>query len=260
MTRAGEATSNAFFAFDGPVEIIAHRGFSARAPENTLASMRLALEHGADAVEFDLHLTKDGVPVLLHDDTLNRTTDRRGRVDALTRDDLVGVDAGSWFDDAFAAEPVPTLAGALSLVGGRTSRVYAEVKDTGAPEDAHRIVDVVRAAGLLDDTVFISMDWVALDRIRERASGARIGYIVEKGSRTEEAVARARGDLLALIDFDARILMRDPSRAARAYDAGIALAAWTVDRVEVAERLRSIGVPRITTNQVEALVAWKGTL
>jgi len=108
--------------------------------------------------------------------------------------------------------------------------------------------------------VFISMDWVALERIRRHAPDAMIGYIVEERRRTDGAIARARGDSRALIDFDARILLRDPSHAARAVDAGIALAAWTVDRVDVAERLRSMGVPRITTNQVETLVAWKESL
>lgn len=248
------------FAFEGAAEIIAHRGFSARAPENTLVSLELGIDAGADAVEFDLHSTQDGVPVLLHDSTLDRTTDGSGPIHRRTLDEVTQLDAGSWFDPAFAGEPVPTLASVLASVGTLVARVYAEVKRNPRPEDVARLTEVVLDAGLLHSTVFISMDWDALDGVRRVAPTARVGYIVDKRRRADEALERAAGDPLALLDFDARILLRHPETAARARAAEIPLATWTVDSPEDASRLLDMGVPRITTNQVADLVAWKERL
>jgi glycerophosphoryl diester phosphodiesterase len=88
-------------------KIAAHRGGGTLAPENTLAGMRCALEHGYRAVEFDVMLSADGVPVLMHDPDFGRTIAGRGRVADLTAEQLSGLDAGSWFAPAFAGEPVP---------------------------------------------------------------------------------------------------------------------------------------------------------
>jgi glycerophosphoryl diester phosphodiesterase len=87
----------------------AHRGAGNLAPENTLAAMRVGQAHGWLMVEFDVKLSGDGVPFLLHDDTLDRTTDGHGRADALTWSELAKLDAGSWHSAAFAGEPLPTL-------------------------------------------------------------------------------------------------------------------------------------------------------
>ena len=248
------------FAFDGPVEIIAHRGYSARAPENTLAALELGVSAGADAVEFDLHATADGVPVVLHDTTLDRTTDRSGEISEVTLDELAGADAGSWFGPDFAGEPVPTVAEAFRRMTPSGVRIYPEVKATDRPADLHQVVRTARELGILERTVFISMDWDALDTIRAAEPAARIGYIVERPRRTRSAIDRARDDELALIDFDARILLALPRHAERARAYGIPLAAWTVNTVETAARLLELGVPRITTNEVSELVRWKASL
>jgi glycerophosphoryl diester phosphodiesterase len=248
------------FSYDGEVEIIAHRGFSARAPENTLAALELGVSAGADAVEFDLQTTADGVAVLLHDTTVDRTTNGSGAVERLTLSEVERLDAGSWFDSAFSGERIPTLASVLASVGGAVPRVYAEIKRNPGVEHVSRITGVVADAGMLVRTVFISMDWKALDDVRKAAPDARVGYIVEQRRRAEAAIDRSRGDPLALIDFDAHILLREPDLAAQAVGDGIPLATWTVDSVPQAARLRAMGVPRITTNQVAELVAWKEAL
>ena len=248
------------FALDRQVEIIAHRGFSARAPENTLVALALGVSAGADAVEFDLHATRDGVPVLLHDDTLDRTTDHSGPVAELTRAELTGIDAGSWFSPEYAGEPVPSVQSAFDLLGPSGVRIYPEVKRTSRPEELHRVVEAAEAAGLLERTVFISMDWDALDTIRSVTPRALIGYIVERPTRAEEAIERATGDPEALVDFDARILLALPGYATRARERDVPLATWTVNSVAQAERILALGVPRITTNEVTDLVAWRDTL
>ena len=95
--------------------VIGHRGAAARAPENTLAGLRAAALLGAGMVEFDVQLTSDGVPVLMHDPTVDRTTNGQGAIAGMAADDLTPLDAGAWFSPDFTGEPVPTLADALVL-------------------------------------------------------------------------------------------------------------------------------------------------
>jgi glycerophosphoryl diester phosphodiesterase len=101
------------------MRIIAHRGASARAPENTLAAFRAALEAGVGMIELDVHLTADGVPVVIHDDALSRTTDGEGRVAERTLEDLRRLSAGAWFDERYHTERVPVLEEVFRLVGPR---------------------------------------------------------------------------------------------------------------------------------------------
>lgn len=220
----------------------------------------MGLDAGADAVEFDLHVASDGVPVLMHDETLERTTDGRGLVEETPTSRLATLDAGSWFGPAFSGEQVPPLADALGALRERPGTIYAEVKRSRRHDDLPAVAAVVESSGVLDRTVFISMDWVALDRIRESLPGAAIGYIVEEKARTEDAFARVRDDDSALLDFDARILMADPHIALSCVEDEIPLACWTVNDVETAARMYALGVPRITTNEVSLLVAWKREL
>jgi glycerophosphoryl diester phosphodiesterase len=248
------------FAFDGPAEVIAHRGFSARAPENTLAALSAAIEAGADAVEFDLQVTSDGVPVLFHDDTLERTTNGRGRIHDQPLAALGALDAGRWFGAAYAGEGVPQLGAALDLLRPWHGRIYPELKGVASHAEVDRIVDEVVRRGLLERTVFIAMEWTLLDRVRARAPEAGIGYIVRKAHQTEAGILRAQGDPLALLDFERTIPVRDRVAAARATALGIEMATWTVDDPADATRLVEVGVPRITTNRVDVMVAWKAAL
>ena len=248
------------FGFDGVVEVVAHRGYSARAPENTVAAMELAIEVGADALEFDVQTARDGTPFLFHDAALNRTTDGVGAIRDWSPERLAGLDAGGWFDARFEGERIPTLRHTLERVRGRVGRVYAEVKDYRDTSDLDRMVEIVIDTGMLAETIFISMDWGALDRIRAGCDEAWIGYIVENAARTDEAIVRATADPAALMDFSAKVLLEDPSVAERAHALSIELASWTVNHVDQAARLLAMGVPRLTTNEVEALVEWKRTL
>src|SRR5690625_6609337 len=96
--------------------IIAHRGASGNAPENTLAAFQLAVEEGADGIELDVHLSKDGELVVIHDDTLDRTTNGTGRVQDKDLDELKTYDAGSWFDSKFASERIPLLQEVIDIL------------------------------------------------------------------------------------------------------------------------------------------------
>jgi glycerophosphoryl diester phosphodiesterase len=244
----------------GPVEIIAHRGFSARAPENTLASLRAAIEAGTDAVEFDLHTAACGTPVVFHDAVLSRTTNGVGPLRRRTFTQLRGLDAGGWFAPAFAGERIPSLAEALDLLRGRVGRVYAEVKGYRELEDLDRMAGLVDDAGMRETVVFISLNWTILGRMRGRDRTRALGYVVDEEGEVEEALQRASGDAHALLDFRHDLLTADPSIAARCAEDGIDTAVWTVDDAEQAARILALGTRRITTNRVDALLRWKAGL
>jgi glycerophosphoryl diester phosphodiesterase len=123
-------------ALPGLPRVIGHRGAAARAPENTLAGIRKARELGAAWVEFDVMLTRDGVPVLIHDETLGRTTSGRGRVADRTLAELRELDAGRWFAPSFAGERVPTLEEAVALLLELGLGANVEVKPSAGHEAA----------------------------------------------------------------------------------------------------------------------------
>ena len=247
-------------ALSGAVEIIAHRGFSARAPENTIAALTLALEEGATAVEFDLRTSGDGNPVLMHDKTLSRTTNGIGKVEELSLREITKLDAGSWFNSTFEGERVPSLAEALECLKVQVKTIFAELKGESTTQNLRNVVSITRAAGLLDKTVFIAKDWSLLDELRRHAPEALVGPIVERREQTHEAFTRVTNDPRALLDFDARILLKDPDIARYAKRNGVEIAVWTVDNIGDADVLLEFGVRRITTNQVGRMLAWASTL
>lgn len=128
--------------------VTSHAACAGHAPENTLAGIRRALELGADAIEIDVHVTADGVPVLLHDDHVDRTTDGHGEITGLTLAEARRLDAGArQHEGRFAGERIPTLAEVLDLTKGRCLLVI-EVKQAGIEE---RVLEVVRAANALNE-------------------------------------------------------------------------------------------------------------
>jgi glycerophosphoryl diester phosphodiesterase len=164
--------------------VVAHRGASTQAPENTMEAFRLGVEAGADAIELDVHLTADGQLAVIHDETLDRTTDRTGRVAELTMDDIREADAGATFvrpDDsglAFAGQGlrVPTLEEVLAWLPGGVGLVV-EIKARAAADAvvAALAEHPVRTSGRL---AVISFDEVAIDRVHELDGDLRTGYLL----------------------------------------------------------------------------------
>ncbi|MCS7313960.1 MAG: glycerophosphodiester phosphodiesterase family protein [Bryobacterales bacterium] len=147
-----------FYDWPGPL-VVAHRGASRYAPENTLAAFRKAIELGADLIEFDVRETKDGHLVIMHDDTVDRTTDGEGRVSDLTLEQIKKLDAGSWFGPQFKGERVPTLEEALGTIkGGAMPDVDFKA---GTPE---KLVAAVARHGLLGKVTLYCGDWGLLRR------------------------------------------------------------------------------------------------
>lgn len=242
----------------GESEIIGHRGYAARAPENTLVSLEAALRAGARAVEFDIRVACCGTPVLIHDETLDRTTDGEGPVVRQTVERLRALDAGAWFGREFAGERIPTLTEALDHLAGRAHHIYPEVKGIREPSDVDGMVGMVRDRGMSARTTFISIDWSILERVRARDAAIRIGFIVVTADLFDEALALAAADPAAILDLNHEIALDDPSVVQRAKGEGVGVVTWTVNEPGEATRLRQAGVTGFTTDDVDRLLAWAG--
>lgn len=240
-----------------PPLIIAHRGDSAHRPENTLASFNSALELGAELVEFDVQLTRDGHVVVLHDPRVDRTTDGKGDVRGLTLAELRRFSAGypGRFGQAYSGERVPTLAEALELVRGR-GRAMIEIKSDSVGEDPlggieARTLEQIRRAGMEDDVALLSFDRRALLRCREQAPGITRGHLFYRAS-IEEAIEGARAVASTLVMPEKGML--SDAFCARARDAGLKLATWVVDDPEELRSLERFDLFGVGTNRPGVLI------
>lgn len=243
------------------MEIIGHRGYAARAPENTLVSLRMALEAGADAVEWDVRVADCGTPVLFHDATLQRTSDGSGPIRERSLRQLKELDAGSWFDPAFARERIPSLQEALEEVRPFGVTAYVEVKGYREPDDLDTMARIGRALGMSHQVVYISLDFDIVDRVAGLDPHARVGYVVDRHQRFQDALGRARTlGRRALLDLGHTLVLEDPLLVPRSHAQDVDVAVWTVNRVAEADVLADAGVRRFTTDEVETLVAWRAGL
>ena len=215
--------------------VIAHRGDSAHRPENTLSSFASALEVGAEVVEFDVHLTRDGHVVVIHDAAIDRTTDGRGPVRELTLQQLRAVSAGypARFGDRYRGERVPTLSEALGFLRDR-SKAMIEIKADAVTDDVDggveaRAIEEIRRAGMEKDTVLISFDRRALLRCRAAAPEIMRGHLFAR-AEAGEVLAGAREVGCELVMPEKHMLSDDLRERAR--EAGLKVATWVVDDPE----------------------------
>ena len=232
------------------MEIIAHRGASYDAPENTLAAVRLAWAQNADAVEVDVHLTRDGRLAVIHDSDTQRTT-RTARVVAdaeLT--ELGGLDAGSWKAPAFSGERIPSLDAVLAFVP-RGKRVFIELK--AGPGCVPALSRCFASSPLSDEQgVIISFDLATAGSAKRQLPGCEVCWIVEKHSaegRREISDLVRSAKAAGLDGIDVEGVWVDAEWRRLLSDAGLKLYVWTVDHPELARRLIAVGVDGITTNR-----------
>ena len=161
----------------------AHRGFSGRYPENTLLAFQKAVEAGADLIEFDIHLSQDEEVFVIHDQEVDRTTDGNGKVEELKSSELKSLDAGSWFDDKFAGEEIPTLVETLKLLQGQAvASIEIKTEASGSSNwrsTLKKASEVIDDLNMWDEVIFISFDLhalLAVTNIKQEAYTALIDY------------------------------------------------------------------------------------
>jgi len=170
--------SAAFVAASAQTKIIAHRGASSVAPENTLAAFQKAADLRADYFELDVYLSKDDSLVIIHDKSVNRTTDGSGFVTLLTFEQLRSFDAGSWFAPEFAGEKIPTLKEALILAKQNNIKVCIEIKGSKAGI-VEKIVDLVQKLDMREQVVVFSFTLSQITRVKEIDPGIPVLFLVE---------------------------------------------------------------------------------
>jgi glycerophosphoryl diester phosphodiesterase len=237
--------------------VIAHRGDSAHRPENTLASFASALEIGAEIVEADVQLTRDGHPVVIHDPTVDRTTSGRGPVGRLTLAEVRALSAGyrRRFGEAYAGERVPTLPELLAFLQGR-ARILLEIKPEAVTDDAEggveaRSIAEVRRAKMERDVVFLSFHRRALERCRAQAPEITRGHLFEQGS-VEEIVTGARSAGCDLVLPEKGMLSEEVVAGAR--EQGLRVATWVVDEPQELRRLARFDLYGVATNRPGVLL------
>jgi glycerophosphoryl diester phosphodiesterase len=221
---------------DGKPAIIAHRGDSSRAPENTLAAIELAISAGADMVEIDVGFSADGALMVIHDASLERTTSGTGEVRALPLAGLRELDAGGWFAPRFAGEKIPLLGEALDLVRGRLP-LNVEIKGDsvvertreGSPGDIEdAVLAAVRERGMFDQVLFSSFHPLALWRLRRRDPRAFTASLLHahwhRGRSPREIVEEVGSSALHVADREL-----EPQLILGCREAGIPLRVYTVN-------------------------------
>lgn len=227
--------------------IIAHRGASAYAPENTLAAFKLALEQGADAIELDAKLSADGQVVVIHDQTLDRTTPVTGRVQDFIMADLHRMDAGSHFDIAFQGEPIPTLDEVFKAVGQLTY-INVELTNYATLHDKlpEKVAELVKHHKLQQRVFFSSFYVFNLIRIRRLLPEVPVGLLLPSGWKGKLSHFISTGLLRyqslhpGLRDVSLRLVKQTHKK-------GRLLFVYTVNQEEDMRRLFEMGVDGIFT-------------
>ena len=226
--------------------VLGHRGAAAVAPENTLAGVRAAAQAGADGVEFDVQLSRDGVPVVLHDERLDRTTDGRGPVSKRTLGELKALDAGSWFSPRFRGERIPTLDEVLHLSRQLGLRCYVELKNNRKryPGLETKVLAALRGFRMAERCWIASFNLASVQRVHRLAPYQDALWIC---SRFPGPIGRrrARGTVGGLAVLHRSIT---PRRMAIAERAGFRVFAWTVNEERDIRRMLHLPLAGIVSD------------
>ena len=253
--------------------IIGHRGDSVHAPENTIAALRMAVDKGADGVEFDVRLSGDSVPVVIHDATLERTGARRETVAELTADELAKIDVGSWFNakfarhanPAFANETVPTLSTLLERLRNFGGLIYIELKC--GPADADRLVEAVceilRDSPQLPQIIVKSFTLSAIAKMRCHLPEFQTAALF--APKIMDLLRRKKYIVPLALEFGAHQLSLHRSLAGRgligrAGDTGMPVTVWTADNPRWIKRCRTLGIGALITNDPARMISGRSSL
>ncbi|MGW5781801.1 glycerophosphodiester phosphodiesterase [Streptomyces sp. NPDC003863] len=241
-------------AAGAPLTVIAHRGAPSAAPENTLVSDEVARRGGAVWIENDVQPSKDGVPYILHDTTVDRTTDGTGAIRSLTSAQLDALDAGSWFAPAYAGTRVPTLAAQLADLRERGGKLLLEIKGRHTRAEVARIVRDVRDQDMTDRVFVQSFDVPSLRYAHELAPELPLGLL--RSTLDADPVAVAKDLDLAAYNVADTALATRPQAVGDLHAAGVAVNVWTVDTPARWKALDALGVDGVITNRPTELGGW----
>lgn len=235
--------------------VVAHRGYSAIAPENTLSAIREAIKAGSDGCEFDIYSTKDGKVVLLHDRTVNRTTNGKGKIAELKFDYVRTLDAGSWKDKKFAGEQIPTLDEALAVLKGSGCIPVIEIK---VPGISKKVIASVRRAGMLNEAAIIAFNGKVVKEVRELEPRLSCYWLWSKGlkgspvKQANTIIREAAKHKTNMVDLHYGMLSAEI--VAELKKRGMKVWCWTINDPVVMDALMRWGVEGLTTDRPDEVV------
>ena len=262
-TQTVAATATTQVQAEPTVLVVAHRGGAALAPENTLAAFENALKMGVDQVECDVHLSKDGELIVMHDPNVSRTTDGNGQIGEMTLAEIKKLNAAAKFSGGtFAAQPPPTLGELLDLIKDKVG-IQIEIKlaagNARYPGIEKKVVDALNAKGMAGKAVVISLDFPTLKDIKAIGSRIKTGALVN----TQWMTARMTKSPEEIVDeviqsTGADYIMPTSGSVTEAlvkatHAKGLKLGTWTVDTQAEMKRLAGWGVDGITSNKPDEL-------
>ena len=225
---------------------IAHRGASGSFPENTVSAFQAAVDAGADMCELDVQLSRDGAIVVIHDDTVERTTDGKGEVAELTLEELKRLDAGAKFKGGpFKGAQIPTLDEVFAVTSGKCG-LNIELKAGGLE---HQVAQIMQARNALGDSIVSSFDWEYLKKIQQLHFNIRVGLLAEE--KPVDLMMNAVAMRAYSINPRWDMVTSDLCKAA--HERGLKLYTWTVDADSRMRALIESGVDGIMTNYPERL-------
>ena len=230
--------------------LFAHRGGGTLAPENTLAAIRLGQSLGFAAHEIDVKLSRDGVPILMHDPTLERTTNGKGRAADLRWEELRPLDAGGWHSDAFRGEPIPTFEAASELLRSQGTTVDIEIKPTPGfdAETGRRVALATRELwkGAAVAPFFSSFSFEALMAAKQAAPEIERGWLIDRFTDADWERLRA----LDAISLNTHYKKFDVALVGRLHEAGYRVMLYTVNDAAEAARFLEAGVDALFTDNL----------
>ena len=246
-------TIDAFLDPGGRTLVIAHRGFSGRAPENTVAAISEAIAIGADMAEIDVTLTADERVVIIHDETLQRTTNGGGNVSEQDFDEIRSLDAGSWFAPQFAGEKVPTLGEVLDTTKGQillNVEIKTEAVDRGISD---KVAAAIKERGMTDQVIVSSFSPTALEQMHAVAPEIRTAVLYNKElQRGQDPVEIVSGLGASAFNIRGSRLKAKMLRSCRKH--GIPVGVYTVDKPKKMRRWVKKEIAAIFTNHPDRLI------
>jgi glycerophosphoryl diester phosphodiesterase len=237
-----------------PAFIAGHRGDRSTAPENTLASLQAALDSTLDFAETDVQLTADGVPVLLHDPTVDRTTDGTGLVRDFTLEQLRTLDAGSWYSAEFVGTRVPTLEEFLVIFAGSNKKLLIELKDFWSQAEVGIVTNLIYSAGVQDRVTFTTKDFTTLRNIEAVAPGFPRAIIMRLLPADPVGLAQFYGAIAILTSPES--LEKNPRAVDLMHAAGLGVLLYTLNSEERWSAALAFGVDGIVTDKPSSLDKW----
>jgi glycerophosphoryl diester phosphodiesterase len=229
---------------------VAHRGGAALAPENTMPAFRRALALGVRRVELDVRFTDGDVPVIMHDPTVDRTTNGTGQVSALTLSQLRALDAGSWFSSAYRGTRVPTLYEVLSLVKSKQATVMVELKTLPTGSQMQQFLDRIRSLSMESEVIVTSFDGPTIAAVRSSAPDLHTAKIDNPRYRQPSSVLQYGRTYIVNQESVTE------SRAAAWRRAGISFRPWTVDSAKGWARMAHDKASAVITDRPAGYLAW----